>query len=107
MNHNGQEPIRLSKVSPNAYSFGSLEGDRPLMIECPVCGLWRPLKRRGLFPHRRGNVEADGRCPGSNQRYIVDVDKTEWKRLLERERDPEVRSVRAIPAGLPSLGKRH
>jgi hypothetical protein len=51
------------------------------MAACPVCGRLRAVRRSMLAPHRAGDGRR--RCPGSGQRFQLDLTPVQWLARLD------------------------
>ncbi len=85
MRHNGRPSVLVSTMPPDQVNLCPGE---PVTMACPICGRWRRVKRRMLWPHRAHDGKT--RCPGSGQRIQIDLAPGEWLARLEAAR----RSVR-------------
>lgn len=81
MRDNGEKPLKVSKLSVNAVAL--YPGEKPTFA-CPVCGVWRSLKRNLLIPHPAKSGK--GRCPGTWQRFIIDITPEEWVAQLPQRK---------------------
>jgi hypothetical protein len=73
MRHNRRPVLVASHLHPNSLSLHA--GERP-SAACPECGRWRCLRRGMLAPHR--SDDGVSRCPGSGQRFVVDLTSAQW-----------------------------
>jgi hypothetical protein len=102
MRHNGRSAVAISTLPPGEVSLFPGE---PVMVACPICGKWRRVARRMLWPHRAH----DGitRCPGSGQRLVLDLSPGEWAVRLEAARR-EARRARSLHHAVRAeLARRH
>lgn len=97
MRHNGRPALRASRLKANQFTL--YPGER-ITIECPDCGTWRPVDRGMVRPHRltdhgreaerkdKGGRGRDERCPGSAQRFVIDINAAQWmERVQEANRE--------------------
>jgi hypothetical protein len=91
MRSNGAAAIKASSLPPNLISMSDRGGCT--LVACPVCGVWRSLKRKMITPHRGPDVPgadawpAEFRppapwCSGGGQKITMDLTHDEWAAKL-------------------------
>lgn len=81
MRSNRRPAVALSELPPDQVN---LRPGEVLAVACPICGRWRRIKRRMIWPHRAHDGVT--RCPGSGQKVLVDLTPGQWLASLETAR---------------------
>jgi len=102
MRHNGRPAVAISTLPPGKVSL--MPGE-PVMLACLICGKWRRVARRMLWPHRA--ADAVTRCPGSGQRLVLDLSPGDWAIRLEAARREGRRAVSLNRAVRAELARQH